>query len=385
MGSAEFIPLANIESHKDARQLKVTESGKGSSHAADIESKKKTEEKKPADTIAKPLYETSPVPSLMPKKLLEKGQISITVYKARDIEKKGMFGKADPYVTIMLDIQKATSATVKDDHNPEWNFTTTFDVDKNTTQMMTIAVFDEDLGKDDSLGSTSLDIAVVQTNIKLMNQWVPLENCKSGEILLSAEFIPSSMVEQHKEPAQVTIVEKIKETGQVVDMKPKPRIEEDNPQSKISKPDVQATQLSIKTSEVPVEVGQLIISVHKAKDIEKKGMFGKADPYVKLTLGQQTTKSETVKNNHNPEWDFKSTFDVDQNTADQVIIEVFDDDFGKDDSLGNTSLDVKSVQKNKKLLNQWIPLENCKSGEILLSAEFLPLPIVKEQAKVEVV
>merc|ERR1711936_1555013 len=195
----------------------------------------------------------------------------------------------------------------------------------------------------------------------------------------------SSMVEQHKEPAQVTAIEKIKETGQVVDMEPKQRIEEDKPQSKISKPDVQATQLSIKTSKVPLEAGQLIISVHKAKDIEKKGMFGKADPYVKLTLGKQTTKSETVKNNHNPEWDFKAIFDVDHNTSDKVTIEVFDDDFGKDDSLGNTSLDVIAVQKNKKLLNQWIPLENCKSGEILLSAEFLPLPIVKEQAKVEVV
>merc|ERR1711936_923614 len=154
----------------------------------------------------------------------------------------------------------------------------------------------------------------------------------------------SSMVEQHKEPAQVTIVEKIKETGQVVDMKPKPRIEEDKPQSKISKPDVQATQLSIKTSEGPVEAGQLIISVHKAKDIEKKGMFGKADPYVKLTLGKQTTKSETVKNNHNPEWDFKTTFDVEQNTPAKVTIEIFDDDFGKDDSLGNASLDIITVQ-----------------------------------------
>merc|ERR1711936_1410821 len=159
-------------------------------------------------------------------------------------------------------------------------------------------------------------------------------------------------------------------------------IEEDKPQSKISKPDVQATQLSIKTSEVPLEAGQLIISVHKAKDIEKKGMFGKADPYVKLTLGKQTTKSETVKNDHNPEWDFKASFDVDQNTSDKVTIEVFDDDFGKDDSLGNTSLDVIAVQKNKKLLNQWIPLEKCKSGQILLSAEFIPVAIVKDGGKV---
>merc|ERR1711936_1371067 len=192
----------------------------------------------------------------------------------------------------------------------------------------------------------------------------------------------SSMVEQQKTSAQGNAVDKIKETGHGVDMVPKQRIEEAKPQSKISKPDVQATQLSIKTSEGPVEAGQLIISVHKAKDIEKKGMFGKADPYVKLTLGKQTTKSETVKNNHNPEWDFKATFDVEQNTPENIMIQIFDDDFGKDDSLGNTSLDVITVQKNQKLLNQWIPLKECKSGQILLSAEFIPITIVKEPEKV---
>ena len=95
----------------------------------------------------------------------------------------------------MLDTQKATSATVKDNHNPEWNFTTTFDVNKNTTQKIIILVFDEDLVKDDSLGSTSIDIGLVQKNIKLSNKWVPLENCKPGEILLSAEYVSNSMVE----------------------------------------------------------------------------------------------------------------------------------------------------------------------------------------------
>merc|ERR1712226_458245 len=100
------------------------------------------------------------------------------------------------------------------------------------------------------------------------------------------------------------------------------------------------------------------------------------------TLGKQTTKSKTVKNNHSPEWDVKTTFDVEQNTPDKVTIEIFDDDFGKDDSLGNASLDIITVQKNKKLLNQWIPLKECKSGQILLSAEFIPAAIVKEQGKV---
>ena len=119
-----------------------------------LKPRKYQKKNEPDETITETLVQTSPV--LMSKKLLEKGKISITIYKARNIEKKGMFGKADPYVKIMLDAQKAKSTTVKDNHNPEWNFTSTFDVDKNTTEKMKIAVFDEDLEKDDSLGSTSL-------------------------------------------------------------------------------------------------------------------------------------------------------------------------------------------------------------------------------------
>merc|ERR1712106_1091033 len=133
----------------------------------------------------------------------------------------------------------------------------------------------------------------------------------------------------------------------------------------------------------PLEAGQVVITVYKAKDIEKKGKLGKADPYVKVTLGKQKAKSATVKNNHNPDWNFKSTFDVDQNTTEGIKISVFDDDFGKDDSLGSTILDLSKVQEHQQLLNQWIPLEKCKSGEVLLSAEFMPLAMVQQQKGVE--
>ena len=46
------------------------------------------------------------------------------------------------------------------------------------------------------------------------------------------------------------------------------------------------------------------------------------------------------------------------------------DDIGKDDCLGMTILDLCSVQEYKKFVNQWIPLEKCTSGEVLVSAEF---------------
>merc|ERR1711970_1451222 len=242
-----------------------------------------------------------------------------------------------------------------------WNLKATFTVDQNTNEKLTIAVFDEDFGKDDSLGITSLDLSSIQNCRRLENEWIPLEKCKSGEILLSAEFIPSGNIqtESKKEPIQ--------------EIAPKKKIEGEKP-----KEDVQVTSPLASKHKI-MEKGQIVITVFKAKDIEKKGMFGKADPYIKMTLGKQKAKSLTVKNNHNPEWNLKATFDVDHNTTEKVSIAIFDEDFGKDDSLGSTSLDIFAVQKHKKLLNQWLPLEKCKSGEVLLSAEFIPINVVDQQ------
>merc|ERR1712106_1104760 len=367
---------------------------------------------------------TKPVPVSPQQKPLETGQVVITVYKARDIEKKGMFGKADPYVKLTLGKQEAKSATVKNNHNPEWNFKSTFDVDQNTTEGLNIAVFDDDFGKDDPLGSIFLDLTKVLEHRQLLDQWIPLENCKSGDVLLSAEFIPLAMVQKQKDIEPIIEAVPIKETGEKVDIDtkemgaqkktPEPAIVkqqkeveviiaeetinetiqevdlEPNDETKEKAPEITTHEHFVEEKPVAVsppqkrlEAGKVVITVYKATDIEQKGMFGKADPYVKITLGNQKAKSATVKNNHNPEWNFKATFDVDQNTTQNINIAVFDDDFGKDDSLGSTLLDISKVQEHHQLLNQWIPLEKCKSGAVLLSAEFIPVEKVKQQKQIE--
>ena len=47
-------------------------------------------------------------------------------------------------------------------------------------------------------------------------------------------------------------------------------------------------------------------------------MFGKADLYVKLTLGKQKAKSATVKIDQNPEWNFKASFDIDPKISEDI-------------------------------------------------------------------
>ena len=57
---------------------------------------------------------------------------------------------------------------------------------------------------------------------------------------------------------------------------------------------------------------------------------------------------------------------------------MFDDDIGKDATLGYITLDVDTIMKMQKLDNFWTRLENCKSGELLISSKFTKAPIVEE-------
>merc|ERR1712066_781050 len=84
----------------------------------------------------------------------------------------------------------------------------------STTNEVTIAVFDEDFGKDDTLGSTVLDLTQVQEQKQLLNQWIPLKNCKSGEVLISAEFIPQAAVQKQKESEPLENIAKQDDTQQ---------------------------------------------------------------------------------------------------------------------------------------------------------------------------
>merc|ERR1712130_248167 len=108
---------------------------------------------------------------------------------------------------------------------------------------------------------------------------------------------------------------------------------------------------------------QVIVTVHKAKKLEKRGFFGKGDHYVLLTIGDQEYRSETIDNNQDPEWQFKSTVKLNKGMPNKIKLEVFDEDIGKDDHVGQATIDISQDQ----LQETWIPLQGCKSGAVLVS------------------
>merc|ERR1711874_393091 len=196
-----------------------------------------------------PVKDVVPTPSVKTEKPLPKGTIMVTLHKARELEKKGRFGKADPYAVLNVGKDKFKSKTINNNHNPEWNFDIKFDIDQETAEEISLEVFDEDMiGKDDPLGQTKLHLIQIVNQRKIVNNWIPLQQCKSGEVLFSTEFIPY-------DPSKKETVKTVKEKTPVKEEKP---------------------------SVAPLPSGSIQLTLHKARDLEKKGKFGKADPYAIL-------------------------------------------------------------------------------------------------------
>ena len=152
--------------------------------------------------------------------------------------------------------------------------------------------------------------------------------------MLSAGFIPIAIV---KEQGKANKTGPTKETLEEMPNVPKEIMKESKQPEEISKQIDADTPVKMEKPNEFLDAGKVVTTVFKAKNIEKKGMFGKADLYVKLTLGKQKAKSATVKIDHNPEWNFKASFDIDPKISEDIQIEVFDEDLGKDDSLGHWS------------------------------------------------
>ena len=120
--------------------------------------------------------------------------------------------------------------------------------------------------------------------------------------------------------------------------------------------------------------GLIHLGIVQAKGLVKADMLGKSDPFAVVTYGDNQIKTDTVRNNLNPEFNFEADIPYNPNYSDNLKIELFDDDkLGKNKSLGSTVLDIPSLVNNDPLDNVWVPLDGVKSGQLQLCAEYVPM------------
>ena len=119
--------------------------------------------------------------------------------------------------------------------------------------------------------------------------------------------------------------------------------------------------------------GNVHVNLKQARDLPKMDIVGKSDPYAIIACGDDKSKTKTVKNNQNPEFDHDAYFPIQKDGADKITIDLFDaDKFGKDKPLGSVDLDIADLLTSGPLEDVWLPLENGKGGQVQLSADFQP-------------
>ena len=272
------------------------------------------------------------------------GKARVNLIKAKDLIKTDALGKSDPYAVIKYGSQKFKTPTVKNSQDPEWDCEMEFDYPEGDEDIISIEVFDEDkLGRDESLGTLDLHVDELAAMHPDTGYWFPLAGVDSGEILLSGEVVESSN-----------------------------NADDDNADGVRGKAgdNDQSDQLP---------EGQLEVKLVRAKDLVKSDVFGKSDPYAVLKFGSQKDKTPVVKNSQNPEWNHDSAFQVPDGPDQTLNIEVFDSDkIGKDKSLGKLDIDIADLLDADKE-GAWYPLHGVKSGQVLLTSDFLPLDALADR------
>ena len=261
-------------------------------------------------------------------------------------------------------------------------------------------MFDKDkLGKDETNGRLSIDARRICQAGGLTKIWDSLQDCKSGRLLWSAEFVEEADRQDDLTAEPETVDEKREEEVKEDDNIPENVLTADNSLDVISDKDDIKKSLeealneseSVNNdledpSEPVIEVvqesqhlgflgsmkaGFLRITVHKAENLVSKDFGGKSDPYVVIRYDNQKSKSKQVKKELNPEFEFTTGYVVEEDGSHDLMIELKDhDDLGRNESLGYCRLDLRDiVADGQNLLKRWISLEGVEHGRVLVSVD----------------
>ena len=121
--------------------------------------------------------------------------------------------------------------------------------------------------------------------------------------------------------------------------------------------------------------GVLVVDVFRGRDLMKKDLGGKSDPYVIVGIGQNIVsfKDKYLANTVNPEWNYQALFAVEEPSGHSLSLEVFDYDAGsEDDFMGQVSVSVRSLVESGSW-QQWLSLEEAKHGEVLVASQWCPV------------
>ena len=320
------------------------------------------------------------------------GRVRLIIHKGKGLEKKDVTGKSDPYVVIQYEGNKVGETKVcKKNLEPVWEEDFSINITEDGQEMIELAVFDKDkVGKDERMGTVSIDVRRVCKLGALSQVWSNLQNCKSGSLQWSAEWeedeleeIRDPVVIPPEEPLDQITPELKPDFSETSEKVEEENIELDRPsevtEQKVQKiidrePEVTEDMTDVEPEKTEslgtVRAGFLRVTVHKARDLIAKDIGGGSDPYVVIKYDGQKSKSKHVENDLNPELEFTTGYVTEDDGPSELVIELKDHDFGKDESLGSCSFDLRRVMSGSSLQQVWTELVGVRTGEVLVSIQF---------------
>jgi len=369
-------------------------------------------------------------PALMAEmdETVKEGSIRLNVHQAVDLEKMDMGGKSDPYCVISYEEQESKTKVLKKTLSPSWDHEETIRVKEGGDNHIYITVMDKDkFGKDECMGVASLDVRRVSHAGTISQVWEVLSQCKSGKLQISATFLPSrtsrsSVVEKPvpevpenygcvpppqggEDPspgdygppldAELAALEEERKAqdspedwscvppppeGEVVDSEQDygPPLDaelaalEEAERRRGDGPDLHPGFIQENIVVLPLEPKQgfLHVTVHRAMELMNKDISGKSDPYVRLQYNDHIAKSEVVKGDLNPVFDFQEVFVYVPGGPTTLNLTIKDKDLGRDEMLGSLELDLNPVLVGDDIREHWMVLEHVNRGKVQVSVTF---------------
>ncbi|XP_068123727.1 extended synaptotagmin-1 [Hyperolius riggenbachi] len=279
--------------------------------------------------------------------------------RADDLPLKKSVKQPNPMVQLSIQDVTQESRTVFNTNSPVWEQPFRFFLRNPTLLDLDIQVKDDD--RQFTLGSLSVPLGrILSADHLTLDQWFQLDH--SG--LRSRIYMKLVMRILYLDP-NVSVVTRTDTSaleeaafGSSVDRPPRP--------NKTCLPENFATENLLRV--FLIEAENLI-----AKDNFMGGMIkGKSDPYVVVRSGGKSVRTKVVKENLNPRWDQAFEILVTDVPGQDLEFKVFDKDIDKDDFLGSCKIPVKNVIK-QKTIDEWLPLEEVKSGKLHVKVECLSL------------
>ncbi|XP_062024206.1 synaptotagmin-4-like [Rosa rugosa] len=295
------------------------------------------------------------------------GTLEVKLVEAKELTNKDIVGKSDPFAVIFirpLPNRTKTSKVIDNDLNPIWNEHYEFIVEDQSTQRLTVRIFDDEgLQAAEFIGCCQIPLSSLEPG-KVKDVWLKLlkdleiqrDTKYRGQVHLELLYCPygtdGNIVNPFDHDFSLTSLEKALKIENLTK--------------------AELRKISTKKKKEMFIRGVLSVTVISAEDLPKVDFMGKADPYVVLVMKKSEAKQKTrvITNNLNPVWNQTFDFMVEDALHEMLIVEVWDHDtFGKD-RIGRVIMTLTRVLMEGEY-QECYPIDIAKSGRITLSLKWV--------------